>query len=64
MGQFSKIEDNALWEALSQYQGEQFTTSGRGSAPGKQLSRPAKNENAMSRIEKHVLCRKEGAVRH
>ena len=38
MGQFSKIEDNALWEALSQHQGEQFTTSGRGSAPGKQFT--------------------------
>ena len=38
MGQFSKIEDNALWEALSQHQGELFTTSGRGSAPGKQFT--------------------------
>ena len=38
MGQFSKIEDNSLWEALSQHQGELFTTSGRGSTPGKQFT--------------------------
>lgn len=55
MGNYSKIDDGGLWELISQHQGEQFSTSGRGRFPGKPFTYTIKGgEMFISNKEKSI----------